>query len=150
MDPVPDRWTCSSENPALCRIQLIYVRKGHYLMGIRPKRPRPEREAAGGKKPPSAASDHFYAVGPVASEVGLLRALLAKPLYPGDRRYVEEVLSRAVRRPMASWERAKIERKAAAWGAVYEEPDAPPVPAGAVAVMPWGTLPKAPPGRRVV
>ena len=117
-------------------------------MGIRPKRARPDREATGGKKSHAASTDHFYAVGPVASEVGLLRALLTKPLYPSERRYVQEVLARAVRRPMASWEREKIERKAAVYGAVYEEPDAAPVPAGAVAVMPWGALPKAPPGRR--
>lgn len=112
------------------------------------KRSRSERSSPGGKKSHAASTDHFYAVGPVASEVGLLRALLTKPLYPSERRYVQEVLARAVRRPMASWEREKIERKAAVYGAVYEEPEAVPVPAGAVAVMPWGALPKAPPGRR--
>ena len=93
--------------------------------------------------------DRFYPVGPVASEVGLLRALLAKRLYPAERTFFLEVLERALRRPMSPRERDAIEKKAQAYGAVYEEPDATPVPVGAVGVMPWGTLPKRPPGRRV-
>jgi hypothetical protein len=93
--------------------------------------------------------DRFYPVGPVASEVGLLRALLAKRLYPSDRRFVQEVLERVVRRPMSPREREIIAEKAQAYGAVYEEPDAGPVPVGSVGVMPWGALPKGPPGRRV-
>lgn len=93
--------------------------------------------------------DRFYTVGPVASEVGLLRTLLAKRLYRAERTFVEGVLQNALRRPMTPGERAAIEKKARAYGAVYEEPDAMPIPAGAVDVMPWGALPKAPPGRRV-
>ncbi len=93
--------------------------------------------------------DRFYAVGPVASEIGLLRALLAKRLYPAERTFFLEVLERALRRPMSARERETIEKKAQAYGAVYEEPDAVPVPKGSVGVMPWGALPKGPPGRRV-
>lgn len=95
----------------------------------------------------SAPDDRYYAVGPVPAHVGLLRAYLAKRRHLSQREVdmAQGMLERAMKRPLSGTQHAWLVEHAAMVGAVYEEP---PVPAGEREALPWGVLPKRPPGRR--
>lgn len=94
--------------------------------------------------------DSPVAIGPIASQVGLLRAYLAKRKYldPHEVHMAEDFLRQAVRRPLTSKQVTWLEEHAKMVGAVYEEPLPATVPVGAVSVQPWGALPSKPPASR--
>jgi hypothetical protein len=111
------------------------------------------QNATGGARPAQRfdPDSRLADVGPVASDVGLLQATWAKRehLDERERELVQSLLLVASQRPLSVGQRDIAQKIANCVGAVYEGPLEPVVPAGAVSVQPWGTLPKAPPNRRV-
>ena len=93
--------------------------------------------------------DFRQAVGPVPSHLGLARAFMAKRAHL-DSFEIEmgsELVRRAHNEPLSAGQWEWLQEHARAVGAVYEEPDVQPVPAGAIGVQPWGVLPARPPRR---
>lgn len=110
------------------------------------------RNGTGGSRPKARREvyEGRVSVGPIAAEVGLLRALLAKKLDPRERAMASSMLRRAESEPLTERQRAWLEREAKAYGAVYEGPDVPATPPpGCVGVESWGLLPSKPPRRPV-
>lgn len=109
------------------------------------------RNGTGGTRPKMRVDTVFEGrmpIGPVASQVGLLRALLAKKLEPTERAMASSMLRRAEREPLTARQVTWLDREAKAYGAVYEGPEVGVSrPAGCVGVESWGALPAKPPGR---
>lgn len=113
-------------------------------------RNRGSNASGGSRSRPRVDVDRPVSIGPSASEVGLLRAYLAKRqhLDPDEIRMAEDFLRQAVRSPLTPKQLAWLERHAKMVGAVYEEPLPAMMPAGVVSIQPWGALPAKPPVRR--
>lgn len=108
------------------------------------------RNGTGGSRPRERHEvfEGRVAVGPVLSQVRLVRALLAKKLEPAERTIAGSMLRRAVEQPLTERQAAWLERTAKAYGAVDEGPDvASAKPVGCVGVESWGVLPRKPPGK---
>ena len=111
---------------------------------------RGQNRTGGTRKAYRADPNDFSAkVGPVPSHLGLARAFMAKRAHL-DSFEIEmgsELVRRAHSEPLSAGQWEWLQEHARAVGAVYEEPDVQPVPAGAVSVQPWGILPARPPRR---
>jgi hypothetical protein len=90
----------------------------------------------------------WYAVGPVASQVALCQAVLARKLSPSNRRLVGQYAARASKQPLSTEQVAALGRIAAQAGVATAEPASVPVVASNDPLMqPWGRLVLKPPCR---